>query len=180
MFGALNFTHIDNNWSTHFNACLFDSTLAIYNLVIPRNGKLPLLLSTQCWKYDNKASEVDPCDCDMDCLMVFELNYYIYIEGINCNETTFNNSLIIFKRSENLRSNFALKNNYPNCSNTPGIISNHLQQGSHYNYFSLTAPSSTSTLITQMETTTVILTTHKPNPFTSITFTSSPIPVPTS
>ena len=120
MFGALNFTHVENNWSMHFNACLFDSRLEINDIVIPENGRFLSLLSTQCWKYDNK---VDPCNCDMDCLMVFQLNHYIYIEGINCNETTFNTSINIFKKHSSFQSNFTWKDGYPNCSNTPGNIS---------------------------------------------------------
>ena len=183
LFAAFNFTYVDN-WPLYFNECAYDSNDFFFHKHVKRGGGTGAnsdLLSTQCLKY-NLLSGVNSCDCHMDCLLQFKLGRfsYIYLEGINCSETTFNDSLNIFKRSENLRSEFTQKNDYTNCSNTPGITSNLLQQGSHVNYFPL-APSSTSTLITQMETTTITLTTHKPSPFTSTTtFTSSPTPVPTS
>lgn len=144
LFAAFNFTYVEN-WPLYFNECAHDNNnkFFFHNLVKKGGGTGATidLVSTQCLKYD-LLSGVNSCDCHMDCLLQFKLGRYsyIYLEGINCNETTFNNSLIIFERSENLRSNFTLKKNYPNCSNTPGIISNHLQQGSHYNYFLLQLP----------------------------------------
>lgn len=136
LFAAFNFTGIDN-WPLYFNECAHDDpNKFFFHRHVKKEGGSGAptdLLSTQCLKYD-LLSGVNSCDCHMDCLLQFSLGKYsyIYLEGINCNQTIFKDSLNIFKRSNNLRSNFTQKNHYPNCSNTPGITSNQLQQGNHF------------------------------------------------
>ena len=122
LFGHLNFTHIENDWSPYFNVCMH-TEMSFPSLLKDdrqRAGVITSLLSAKCLKYEIMTESA--CICRMNCLLTYiSSSYsYMYLEGINCNEITFNTSMDIFLRSEDLQLNFTWKDGYPNCPNTPG------------------------------------------------------------
>ena len=104
LFTALNFTLIGGNWSSHFNTCAYDANLFLNILLKGRAHRD--LLSTQCLKYDSNSTSTGNCSCQMDCLLQFELGAYSYIflEGIDCNQTVFNSAINIYRTSASLWS----------------------------------------------------------------------------
>ena len=107
------------NWSSHYTNCATDGNLLIFVLQKNQNfGEFPELLLTRCIQY-NTTSSVS-CSCQMNCLLHFDRssrNSYIYLEGIDCNETLYNTTIEgLYDRDLSYWSNFTAKEDSTPCA----------------------------------------------------------------
>ena len=100
-FGTMNFTAISvESWSDSFKECTDDTSSSPINFVNGGNSApAKNLKRTVCLKYDMTPD--GNCSCRMDCLLEFSADNYIFLTAVGCNETQFNNSLVVYQNHEN-------------------------------------------------------------------------------
>ena len=99
-FGTMNFTAFSvESWSDSFKECTDDKNNAIHFVNGDNSGPAKDLERTVCLKYDMTPN--GNCSCRMDCLLEFSSDNYIFFTAVGCNETQFNNSLVVYQNHEN-------------------------------------------------------------------------------
>ena len=99
-FGTMNFTTISmESWSDSFQECTDDTSSPINFVNVDSSGPPKELKRTVCLKYDMTLD--GSCSCRMDCLLEFSSDNYIFLIAVGCNETHFNNSLVVYQNHEN-------------------------------------------------------------------------------
>uniref|UniRef100_A0A1X7SL26 Uncharacterized protein n=1 Tax=Amphimedon queenslandica TaxID=400682 RepID=A0A1X7SL26_AMPQE len=117
-FSNLNFFNVTHNWSSHYTNCAKDEDLFIFLLLPGAFGLPPKLSLTHCIQYNTTS-----CSCQMNCLLhfyqiLYNHNHYIYLEGIDCNETLYNTTIegIQYDRESSYWSNFTAKEDSNPCT----------------------------------------------------------------
>ncbi|XP_019862105.1 PREDICTED: uncharacterized protein LOC109590651 [Amphimedon queenslandica] len=135
VFSDLNFFNVTHNWSSHYTNwsshytnCAKDVNLFITLLLPDSFGLPPKLSSTRCIQYNTTL-----CSCQMNCLLHFYQiqnvlngrNHYIYLEGIDCNETLYNTTIegIQYDKESSYWSNFIAKEDSTPCTIDPVVSS---------------------------------------------------------
>ncbi|XP_019858504.1 PREDICTED: uncharacterized protein LOC109586739 [Amphimedon queenslandica] len=125
LFSDLNFSNVTHNWSSHYTNCAKDGNLFITLLLPDSFGLPPKLSSTRCIQYNTTL-----CSCQMNCLLHFyqtlnSHNHYIYLEGIDCNETLYNTTIegIQYDKESSYWSNFTAKEDFNPCTIDPVVSS---------------------------------------------------------
>ena len=96
----MNFTTISvESWSESFKECTDDTSSPINFVNVGSFDGVKNLERTVCLKYDMTLD--GSCSCRMNCLLEFSSDNYIFLIAVGCNETQFNNSLLVYQKHEN-------------------------------------------------------------------------------
>ena len=111
---ALNFTHVKQNWSLHFDNCTKGSSGLLLSQL--QSGGSDALLSTQCVQFNTSVSSSN-CSCQMNCLLHFHQTSYAYLEGIDCDTQLYNTTIDgLYRKSLGYWSNFTIRNGSTHCN----------------------------------------------------------------